>query len=259
MAATQSLDDIEMPRNFSWVIDDLLCACAYPGRSEHLRYLRNQGVTCIVTLTAEHDLPAEDIQDFEVVLLKMVDFTPPTMEQVLRFVEVMEQAEDCKQSVAVHCAAGRGRTGTVISCYLVKKLGLTAHQAIQLLRRLRPGSVETEAQADMVSKYESLLKQLRPEGQSATACQGFKQYQAFLDELHSQSTETQFSRLQICRSLEDLSLNADQCESSRDQFTSESKETQSCTLQLGGNCEDLLDGGDCQTAEEQRSISQDAS
>lgn len=60
--ATQSPDDLKKPQNFSWVIDDLLCACAYPGTSANLRYLRSQGVNCIVNLTAKDDLPAEAVQ-----------------------------------------------------------------------------------------------------------------------------------------------------------------------------------------------------
>lgn len=52
----------EMPLNFSWVIVDLLCACGLPGTVANLRYLKNQGVTCIVSLTPEHHLPQHDME-----------------------------------------------------------------------------------------------------------------------------------------------------------------------------------------------------
>ena len=54
--------------------------------------------------------------------------------------------------VAIHCSAGLGRTGVVLACYLVQK-GLTAQNAIARVRRLRPGSIETEEQADAVVDF----------------------------------------------------------------------------------------------------------
>ncbi len=54
--------------------------------------------------------------------------------------------------VAVHCAAGLGRTGVVLACYLIDK-GLNATNAIARIRRLRPGSIETEDQEKAVEEF----------------------------------------------------------------------------------------------------------
>lgn len=58
-----SLVDVEcaLPPNFSWLVDGLLCACAFPSQVSNLRYLVNHGVRCVVSLTAERDLPEHDI------------------------------------------------------------------------------------------------------------------------------------------------------------------------------------------------------
>ena len=59
------------------------------------------------------------------------------------------QALNSGQRVLVHCAAGLGRTGMLVAKLLVLH-GVSADEAIDQVRRARPGPIETEAQADWV-------------------------------------------------------------------------------------------------------------
>ena len=69
------------------------------------------------------------------------------------------QALNEGQRVLVHCAAGLGRTGMLVAKLLVLN-GVRADEAIAQVRRARPGTIETEAQADWVRHGE--LAAFRP-------------------------------------------------------------------------------------------------
>ena len=70
--------------------------------------------------------------------LYFADGGNPTDAILKRFLEI---AETEKGALAVHCKAGLGRTGTLISLFLMKHYGLTTPEVISWLRLCRPGSV----------------------------------------------------------------------------------------------------------------------
>jgi atypical dual specificity phosphatase len=84
------------------------------------------------------------------------DMTPPSLAQVAECVSAIRKAHERDMGVAIHCYAGRGRTGTVLACYLVAH-GATADEAIAQVRQLRPGSIETEEQESVIREFERSL------------------------------------------------------------------------------------------------------
>ncbi|MGA1975901.1 MAG: dual specificity protein phosphatase family protein [Conexivisphaerales archaeon] len=63
--------------------------------------------------------------------------------------------------VLVHCLAGMGRTGMVLCAYLIKVKGMKADDAIEEVKRLRPGSLRQGVQMKAVRDYEAYLLKVR--------------------------------------------------------------------------------------------------
>ena len=61
------------------------------------------------------------------------------------------------QGVCVHCRMGRGRTGVMLACYLIKYYCQHPSTAILNVRLKRPGSVETYGQEYAVTKFKDYL------------------------------------------------------------------------------------------------------
>lgn len=83
----------------------------------------------------------------------MPDFTAPSLAQMAEFVALVEDSVASGDSVGVHCTAGLGRSGTMSAAYLVST-GASAGNAISTIRKLWPGSIETESQEDAIRRFE---------------------------------------------------------------------------------------------------------
>lgn len=59
--------------------------------------------------------------------------------------------------VVIHCRGGLGRTGMVASMLLIE-LGKSPRDALDIVRRTRPGTVETEDQEAFVLNYRGVLR-----------------------------------------------------------------------------------------------------
>ena len=139
---------------WSWLLENNLAAMAMPdgGRGD-FRELRNRGITGLVTLTTR-PLNAHKARDEGLAYLHLPvgNFEPPSQEQIRQFVDFCDQHIADGGAVAVHCLAGMGRTGTMLACYLVSA-GNDPEEAINIIRRRRPGSIETVEQEEAVRHY----------------------------------------------------------------------------------------------------------
>ncbi len=141
------------PHGFTWIEKPLLAALARPSEPEDYAWLRAQGVEVLLCLT--EDKPRRDWVDEANLLVfhePVEDMEAPTQEQLERCVSAILRANEKGMGVAVHCEAGMGRTGTVLAAYFVAR-GMSAAEAIARVRRLRPGSIETDEQVEAIELF----------------------------------------------------------------------------------------------------------
>ena len=144
---------MSQPHGFSWIEKPSLAAMARPDDVDELLWLRAQGIDVLLSLT--EDPPRRDwINEAGLFLVHVpvVDMEPPTQEELEQCLATIERANAQGMGVAVHCGAGLGRTGVVLACWFVTR-DMTAKNAIARVRRLRPGSIETDEQAEAVELF----------------------------------------------------------------------------------------------------------
>jgi len=144
----------DCPEEFSWVVPGVVAAMSRPlDTRKAFEFFKDENIDVVITLT-ESPLNLALVEEFglEYHHLPIRDFAAPRPEQVDRFVEIIEKARTAGRKVVVHCLAGRGRTGTMLACYLVSR-GRSPEEALKEVRALRPGSVETKEQEQAVRAY----------------------------------------------------------------------------------------------------------
>lgn len=86
------------PRNFSWFVKDSLAALGLPSTRSDIEFLCNIGVKRLISLTESrpslHGFPLTHVH------IPIVDFTPPSIEQVNEFLSTVEKA-DSEEEVSV--------------------------------------------------------------------------------------------------------------------------------------------------------------
>jgi len=150
--------------NFSWVIEGLLAGAALPGshwiRSNDtlrgdLADLHDRGVRVLVSLLEVPEALGRHCRRLGIEWLShpIENFgVPADLHAFDLLIEGIVERISEGMPVCVHCFAGIGRTGLVLSCALGRHLGLGGDRAIEAVRRIR-AALETSEQETFVVRY----------------------------------------------------------------------------------------------------------
>lgn len=131
------------------------------------------GMGTVVTLLGNDELAALGAQTLGTRLqqaglhwlqIPIVDFGVPDLQGLLTwrtFLLDLVARLRADERVLVHCAAGFGRTGTMVAT-LLKALDGDGQSAIARVRAARPGTIETAAQSAFVVEFDAAPTALRP-------------------------------------------------------------------------------------------------
>jgi len=132
---------------FSQVTPQIIVAGQYQKRG--WKVLTQRGITASINMRSEFDDEAAGIAPSRHLRLVVEDNTPPTIDQLRRGVDFIQEEIERGGKVYIHCAAGIGRAPTMAAAYLVST-GLTPMQAWSKIKRVRPFVRPTPGQEEQI-------------------------------------------------------------------------------------------------------------
>ncbi|KAL2460889.1 putative dual specificity protein phosphatase DSP8 [Abeliophyllum distichum] len=153
-------------------VDEFVLLGAVPFPTDVPR-LKSVGVGGVVTLNEPYEtlVPTSLYHDNNIVHLVIPtrDYLfAPSYGDINRAVEFIHDNAHCGKTTYVHCKAGRGRSTTVVLCYLVKHKLMTPEAAYNYVRSIRPRVLLASSQWQAVQDYYHRLK--KPEKDIGMDC-----------------------------------------------------------------------------------------
>lgn len=108
----------------SWMEDGILAASSIPVGVTDLRWLREQGISAILTLTeqpltTQTHVDAHTFEELNIIYCHapILDGEPPDSDTARMLLDFLGRMQSEGRATLAHCQAGIGRTGTILHLY----------------------------------------------------------------------------------------------------------------------------------------------
>lgn len=133
----------------------LLGAVPFPKDVPHLQHL---GVRGVVTLNEPYEtlVPSSlyEAHGIDHLVIPTRDYLfAPSVVDISRAVDFIHRNASCGRITYVHCKAGRGRSATIVLCYLIEYKNMTPADALEHVRSKRPRVLLAPSQWQAVQEY----------------------------------------------------------------------------------------------------------
>ncbi len=140
--------------NFSYIIPGVLAGTNLPRGLSDLKWLFEKGIRVLVT-AMDKTLDETDVTSVGLTYhhYDVPPYGTPTLEQLRKFVKLVDDCSSKNLPLCVHCYLGCGRTGTFLAAYIIHSEGMSADKAIRVIRQHRPCSLETQGQERVLAEF----------------------------------------------------------------------------------------------------------
>lgn len=147
---------------YNWI--DETIAMGGVLRYTDLDKLKAEGIRAVVNLCHEFKDNEDKLKTFDMdyLWIPVIDYAPPTLDQIMRTIQWIEARVKENKRVYVHCAVGAGRSATIVICWYIYQ-GLTATEAVNFVKTRRPQILPSRSQLNRILEFELLRLQI-PEG-----------------------------------------------------------------------------------------------
>ncbi len=150
------------PSGFLWLHAGRLAGTPMPGVFHPVEYdtdaLVRMGVTVLVSLTqVEPDIAALAARGLRVHRSPVPDMCAPSVTQAWGLCSWIEEQLTAGEVVAVHCRAGKGRTGAILASYLIWE-GSDPLDALEAVRHIDARWVQSDEQVRFLERFAEVVR-----------------------------------------------------------------------------------------------------